>query len=149
MTHAGSSGDLTLHHHHHHHPRFAVSRKFSIAVSHVNREVTKLKAAAPSRGTPPRPAASPTSGSWGWCHRAAQMANFPPWVGCLQPKPLLCISSWMHGHILSAATVTTAALSASISFPSPRSQPFIMAPVDVTSTKWRRPRCTFYFIFVI
>lgn len=36
MTHAGSSGDVTLRHHHHHHPRSAVSRKFSITVSNVN-----------------------------------------------------------------------------------------------------------------
>lgn len=41
----------------------------------------------------------------------------PPRVGCLQRRPLLYISSWIDGHILSAEMVTTVALSASISFP--------------------------------
>lgn len=47
----------------------------------------------------------------------------------------------MDAHIFSAETVVTVAISASISFPSHLSQPYIMAIVVITATKWRRAGC--------
>lgn len=143
VTHVGSYGYLSLHRHH---PRSAISRQFTCAAPDINGKVTKLKEV------------SPLHYNVRLHHPRVKRENdvimqherrFPPWVGCLQRKPLLYISSWIDSNILSAEMVTTVAISASISFPSRRSQPYIMAPVDVTSTKWRRPRRNSLHFFVI
>lgn len=104
-----------------------------------SRKVTKLKEALPLHSTPQRPAASPMSESWEWCHHAAQMA-IPTLSGVFTGKAIVVYLLMDRrpyfasrdgddsGHICFYLISDTLSL------------PYIMAPADVTSTKRRRPR---------